>query len=89
MSCICIRVGQVERDRARPRQGADIYVSQRDIVQIFEKSINADESVRFDVFYGMSNNDHRWVDIDHAAEVIGFVPEDRAEAHHDYESPAL
>jgi uronate dehydrogenase len=84
ISCISIRVGQVERDRPRPPQGADIYVSQRDIVQIFERSINAPESVRFDTFYGMSNNDHRWVDIDHAREVLGYVPDDRAEENHEY-----
>ncbi len=87
MSCICIRIGQVERDRPRPPQGADIYVSQRDIVQVIEKSINASDSVRFDTFYGMSNNDYRWVDIEHGREVIGFVPEDRAEDGHDYDSP--
>jgi nucleoside-diphosphate-sugar epimerase len=86
MSCICVRIGQVERDRPRPPQGADIYVSQRDIVQVIEKSINAPDSVRFDTFYGMSNNDYRWVDIEHAREVIGFVPEDRAEELHTYDS---
>ncbi len=88
MSCICIRIGQVERDRPRPPQGADIYVSQRDIVQIIEKSITAPDSVRLDTFYGMSNNDYRWVDIARARDVIGYVPEDRAEDAHDYESPA-
>jgi|TARA_B100001964_G_C14188234_1_gene579709 nucleoside-diphosphate-sugar epimerase len=89
LSCINIRIGQVERDRPRPPQGADIYVSQRDIIQMIEKSINAPEFVRFDTFYGMSNNDHRWVDIDHGRDVIGFVPEDRAENNHDYETPTL
>ena len=88
ISCICIRIGQVERDRPRPRQGADIYVSQRDIVQVIEKSINASADVRFDMFYGMSNNDYRWVDIDHARDVIGFIPQDRAENDHAYDSPA-
>ena len=63
LSCICIRIGQVERDRPRPPQGADIYVSQRDIVQIIEKSITAPDDIRFDIFYGMSNNDYRWVEV--------------------------
>lgn len=89
MSCICIRIGQVERDRPRPPQGADIYVSQRDIVQVIEKSITAPDSVKFDIFYGMSNNDYRWVDIERAGNLIGFAPEDRAEDNHEYESPAL
>jgi hypothetical protein len=84
MSCICIRLGQVERDRPRPPNGHDIFVSQRDIAQIMERSINADPSVRFDIFYGTSNNDYRWTDIDHARKVIGYEPQDRAEDSHTY-----
>ena len=86
LSCICVRIGQVERDRPRPPNGADIYVSQRDIVQIFERCINADKNLQFEIFYGMSNNDLRWVDISNAREKVGFVAEDRAEDHHDYDA---
>ena len=85
MSCLAIRIGQVERDRPRPPQGASIFVSVRDIVQIWERCINAPESLRFDIFWGMSNNDWRWVDIDHAREVLGYVPQDRAEDNWDYD----
>ena len=86
MSCLCIRIGQVERDRSRPPQGADIYVSQRDISQIWEKAIVSPEDVRFGIFYGMSNNDYRWVDIEYGRETIGFNPDDRAEENHDYDA---
>jgi nucleoside-diphosphate-sugar epimerase len=86
MSCLCVRVGQVERDRPRPPQGADIYCSQRDIVQIFERCLLADESLRFDIFYGMSDNDYRWVDIEHARREVGYEPQDRAEENHDYDA---
>ena len=86
LSCICIRIGQVERDRPRPPQGADIYVSQRDIVQIFERCINADDDLKFEIFYGMSDNDLRWVDISNAQQKVGFVPQDRAEDNHDYDA---
>ena len=80
MSCLAIRIGQVERDRpCPPQQGVSIFTSVRDIVQIFELCVNADESLRFDIFYGMSNNDWRWVDIEHAGDVLGFAPQDRAE----------
>ena len=41
-------------------------------------------SVRFDIFYGMSNNDYRGTDIEHARQVIGYEPQDRAEDDHDY-----
>ena len=86
LSCICVRIGQVERDRPRPPQGADIYVSQRDIVQIFERCINADDNLQFGIFYGMSDNGLRWVDISNAEQKIGFVPQDRAEDNHDYDA---
>jgi nucleoside-diphosphate-sugar epimerase len=86
MSCICVRIGQVVRDRPRPPKGADIFVSQRDIVQIIERCINADDALRFDIFYGMSNNDLRWVDIEHARERLGYAPQDRAEDDHEYGS---
>ena len=86
LSCLCVRIGQVERDRPRPPQGADIYVSQRDIVQILERCINADDSLRFEIFYGMSNNDLRWVDISNAQQKVGFLPQDRAEDNHDYDA---
>jgi nucleoside-diphosphate-sugar epimerase len=85
MSCLVVRIGQVERDRPRPPQGASIYVSVRDIVQIWERCINAPQSLRFDIFWGMSNNDWRWVDIDHARKVLGYVPQDRAEDNWDYD----
>ena len=84
VSCLCIRIGQVERDRPRPANGHDIFVSQRDIVQLIECCIRADELIDFDVFYGISNNDYRWADIDHARTVVGFEPADRAEDDHTY-----
>jgi uronate dehydrogenase len=85
ISCICIRIGQVERDRPRPPQGADIYVSQIDIVQIIERCVAADKKLQFGIFYGMSNNDYRWVDIENARKKIGYVPQDRAEDEYNYD----
>jgi NAD+ dependent glucose-6-phosphate dehydrogenase len=85
ISCICIRIGQVERDRPRPPQGADIYVSQRDIVQIITRAVAAPPDLRFGIYYGMSDNDLRWVDIEGARCDLGYEPQDRAEEHHDYD----
>lgn len=86
ISCICVRIGQVERDRPRPPQSADIFVSQRDIVQMFIRCVAAAADIRFDIYYGLSNNDYRWVDIRRAKEKIGYVPDDRAEDNHDYQN---
>jgi len=85
LSCICLRIGQVDRDWPRPPRGADVYVSQRDLVQLIERCINADDAVRFEIFYGMSDNDLRWVDLAHARQTVGYVPQDRAEEHHQYD----
>ncbi|MBT5872361.1 MAG: hypothetical protein HOH43_02990 [Candidatus Latescibacteria bacterium] len=61
-------------------------MSQRDIVQMILRCVAAPKDIRFDIYYGLSNNDYRWVDIQRAREKIGYVPEDRAEDNHDYES---
>lgn len=84
MSCICIRIGQVERDRPRPPHGHDFFVSQRDIAQMMECAVNAGEELRFGIFYGISNNDWRWMDIEDARQKLGYAPLDRAEDNHVY-----
>ena len=79
LSCICLRIGWVvAEDKPRAK---DIWCSQRDIVQLTEKCINAADDLKFDIFYGMSDNKWRWVDIDHAREAVGYVAQDRAEDH--------
>lgn len=80
MSCLCIRIGWVVAEDRPPRPTAqDIWCSQRDIVALTECCINAPEGVRFDIFYGMSDNRWRWVDLAHAREIVGYAPRDRAE----------
>lgn len=84
ISCISLRIGWVvAEDRPRAK---DIWCSQRDIVQLTEKCINAPDDLKFDIFYGMSDNKWRWVDIDHARDVVGYISQDRAE---DYWPPKV
>ena len=80
ISCICLRIGWVNaEDRAwKPELGA-VWSSQRDIVQLVERCVDAPDDLRFDIFYGLSNNRYRWADIEHPREVVGYVPQDRAE----------
>ena len=75
MSCICLRIGWVLAEN-RPR--SHDWCSQRDIAQLVERCITAPESVRFDIFYGVSENQYRWIDIEHARQVVGYVPQDNA-----------
>lgn len=80
LSSLCLRIGWVnaEDHPQRPEAGA-FWCSQRDIVQLVEKAIEAPDNLRFGIFYGVSNNKWRWVDIDHARQVLGYSPQDSAE----------
>ena len=79
LSCLCIRIGWVTgEDESRNGRG-DIWCSQRDIAELIKCCIDAGEEVRFDIFYGMSDNRRRWVDIEYAQQRVGYVPQDCAE----------
>jgi hypothetical protein len=49
------------------------------VVQLLERAIQAPKALRYDVFYATSDNEYKWVDIDHAREVLGYDPQDSAE----------
>ncbi len=83
--------GDAERGVHRGRWGRDdeayrqahrrmhaMWQSRRDAAAIIGACL-ADRSVSFDVFYGVSDNETRWLDIDHAREVIGYTPRDSAD----------
>ena len=66
----------------RPHRGGGwggTWCSQRDIVQLVERCVNAPDDLRFGIFYGMSDNRWCWVDIQNARDVLGYAPQDRAE----------
>lgn len=76
-------------DEGRWERGSDEYerkverlkatwLSHRDLGQLFDLCLQ-DESVTFDIFYGVSDNDRRWIDINHAREVLGYDPQDNGE----------
>lgn len=80
MSVPCLRIGWVNaEDHPHDERGGAIWCSQRDVVQLVQRAIEAPADLRFDIFYGVSNNRWRWVDIDHPREVLGYIPADSAE----------
>ena len=82
MSCICLRIGWVTPDDKLPGPRARIlWCSHRDIAQLVERCIHAPDSLRFDVFFGQSDNRFNLVDIQHAKDVLGYAPQDNAEEH--------
>jgi UDP-glucose 4-epimerase len=61
-----------------------VYISQRDMAQLFIKSIEKEEirderGVPFQIFYGISDNPHAFWSIVNARRVIGYEPQDNSE----------
>lgn len=56
-----------------------MWHSRRDLGHLVDRCLR-DDSVSFDIFYGLSDNDRRWFDIEHAREVLGYDPQDNGEA---------
>ena len=77
MSCLCLRIGWVLPDDRVPVR--PLFCSRRDIVQLVERCIDAPASLRYDVFFGHSDNANNLVDIAHARDVLGYEPQDGRE----------
>lgn len=81
MSCICVRIGSVvDKDRPSTPNSSHVWCSKRDAAQCLQHCIDAPESVNFDIFYAVSEDRWRWVDIEHPADILGFKPLDNAES---------
>jgi nucleoside-diphosphate-sugar epimerase len=82
MSMLCLRIGAVNaEDRPTAERQFSVWCSQRDVTQMIERALTAPESVRFGVFFVVSNNRWSYRDLEHARTVLGYAPDDHAEAH--------
>ena len=82
MSIICLRIGWVgEADRPSAPSHYANWCSQRDIVQVIDRSIAAPPTLRYDIFFVTSNNRWGYRDLEHTRKVLGYVPQDSAEEH--------
>ena len=89
LSCICLRIGWVTPDDHLPQPLARVlWCSQRDIIQLVEKCILAPDTLRFDVFFGQSDNAYNFVDIQHPKDVLEYAPQDNAENQVEPPSPS-
>lgn len=79
LSCIAIRIGAyLPREVVQSREYAhdlDLWVSPRDLVQLFERCIK-DTSLQFAVFHGISDNTFKRLDISDARQLLGYAPKD-------------
>ena len=67
-------------------RGLGAYLSRRDQVQLFVKSIEApniedENGVPFQIFYGVSGNTHNFWSIANARKVIGYAPQDNSQVN--------
>lgn len=78
VEAICLRIGAVLRDDDPTRDPLNrrMWLSHRDLVQLFEKSLRS--NVVFGIYYGISNNKSSFWDISNARAELGFAPEDDA-----------
>lgn len=79
ISTVCLRIGAVNKlDSAdRPLVKA-VWCSHRDVTNCIQLALDATAERRFDICYAVSDNQHRWVDLEHSKERLGYVPQDGA-----------
>jgi nucleoside-diphosphate-sugar epimerase len=79
LSCIALRIGAFQsREAALHPKGVrmlDTWVSQRDMNQLIEKSIDV-ENLPFAILHGLSDNRFKRMDISSARELLGYEPQD-------------
>ncbi|NLO35351.1 MAG: NAD-dependent epimerase/dehydratase family protein [Clostridiaceae bacterium] len=70
-------------DMVKMHRALGAYLSLRDQLQLIEKSIEAasiddENGIPFQIFYGVSNNSHNFWDIGNARKLIGYEPQDNS-----------
>ena len=84
MSVICLRIGTCRSEDAVINRKNDrilsTWLSLRDTVHLVKRSIEAD-SIKFGIYYGISNNTRAHWDFQNAREELGYDPKDNAENH--------
>ena len=84
MEVACLRIGTVNRhnDPTHSVRHMATWLSHRDLAQMVDRCLTV-EGLKFDVFYGVSDNKWRFWDISHAEAVLGYRPQDDAERYRD------
>jgi nucleoside-diphosphate-sugar epimerase len=81
LSVVALRIGAFQPPETVESEGGvalvDAFVSQRDLNQLIERSIDA-ENVQFAILHGLSNNRFKRLDISDARTLVGYDPQDDA-----------
>jgi nucleoside-diphosphate-sugar epimerase len=80
LSAVCLRICwfqnyDSEQLRTRPDMMKE-WVSPRDLAQLVTKCIRSD--LKFEIFFGISNNTGRYWDISNATKLVGYEPQDNS-----------
>jgi nucleoside-diphosphate-sugar epimerase len=82
LSVICVRIGRVRaEDRPLAAREFSVWCSQRDIVRLLERCLDAPATLRYDIVFGNSRNKWGYRDLEHTREALGWEPVDAAEDH--------
>lgn len=82
LRAVAVRIGAY----ARPERVANsddsrllaLFVSPRDLAQLFERCLEAPDSLTFAIVHGVSNNQLKRLDVSNARELLGYRPVDNA-----------
>ena len=78
LSVFAIRIGgfgDLESAQKEDIKMMDGWVSQRDLMQLFQKCIEV-ENVKWAILHGLSDNSFKRLDISDARELVGYAPQD-------------
>jgi uronate dehydrogenase len=80
LSVICLRIGWVPHGDRKPTNESDrwhrsLWLSNRDLSQIFERAILA-EGIKFEILYAMSNNKEMAWDLETSIKTLNYKPQD-------------
>jgi uronate dehydrogenase len=75
---LCLRIGNVG-DKPIDKRRLSIWISPEDLAQLVRIGLEH-PALRFEIFYGASNNERTWWD-NHRAHAFGYRPAGRAEDH--------
>lgn len=79
LQIVCLRIGFF-RDRPLEERHLAVWISPGDMARLVRCAIEA-PNIHFEIVYGVSNNTRGWWDLTRAQEVLGYEPQDDAEAY--------
>ena len=79
LQVICLRIGFFGPQPTEERHLA-VWISPGDMARLVRSAIEA-PNIRFEIVYGISNNTRRWWGLERARTVLGYAPQDDAEAY--------